>query len=142
MTEPDVEAVDAKKEDERARRTEHRPGGRRRGLLAPALANLAIGLPAIIPLYLTYWLLTDYLPSNCDAFAADPALSNCDYHTLEDAPLLMFLLAVTGALLLMVLVMVNVLAPRSREDDNPRRWLAMTTLIPVPFLVLLCLAKA
>ena len=132
MTESVREVVEAE-EDER---------GRRHSLLAPALTNLALGVPAIIPLYLTYWLLTDYLPSDCDAFAARPELSNCDYHTLEDAPLLMFLLAATGTMLLAALVVVNVLRPLRRADDSPRRWLATATLILVPFLVLLCLAKA
>ncbi|KMS72496.1 hypothetical protein ACM01_22920 [Streptomyces viridochromogenes] len=110
-------------------------------MLAPALANLAIGVPAIIPLYLTYWLLTDYLPSPCDAFAPDPELSNCDYHTLDHAPVMMFLLTVTGAILLLALLTVDILGPRRRADARPGRWLAMATLIPAPFLVLLCLAK-
>ncbi|WP_328427413.1 hypothetical protein [Streptomyces sp. NBC_00443] len=116
--------------------------GRRPGLLAPALANVGLGLPAIIPLYLTYWLLTDYLPSPCDAFAPDPARSNCDYHTLDHAPMMMFLLAVTGTMLLLALLMVDVLGPRRRGEDRPGRWLAAATLVPVPFLTLLCLAKA
>ncbi len=128
------EAAEAGREDER--------GCRRPGLLAPALANLALGVPAIIPLCLTYWLLTDYLPSSCDAFAPTPELSNCDYHTLDHAPVMMFLLAVTGTILLLALLRVDVLGPRRRADARPGRWLAMAALIPVPFLVLLCLAKA
>ncbi|MET9969704.1 hypothetical protein ABZZ80_28205 [Streptomyces sp. NPDC006356] len=122
-------------------RSKDERGRRRPGLLAPALANLAIGVPAIIPLYLGYWLLTDYLPSTCDAFATRPDMSNCDYHTLDHAPVMMFLLAVTGALLLLALLTVNVLGPRRRADARPGRWPAMATLVPVPFLVLLCLAK-
>ncbi|MCL8012764.1 hypothetical protein [Streptomyces sp. AS02] len=128
------EAAEATKEEGDER-------GLRPGLLAPALANLAIGVPAIIPLYLTYWLLTDYLPSPCDAFAPDPALSNCDYHTLDHAPVMMFLLALTGVLLLLALLAVDVLGPRRRREDRPGRWLAAAVLIPVPFLVLLCLAR-
>jgi hypothetical protein len=131
-------AAETTSEDERGR-------GHRPSLLAPALANLAMGLPAIIPLYLTYWLLTKYLPSDCDAFATGQELremSNCDYHTLDHAPVMMFLLAVTGAMLLLMLLRVNVLGPRRRGEDRPGRWLAAATLIPVPFLVLLCLAKA
>ncbi|WP_128428738.1 hypothetical protein [Streptomyces cyaneus] len=137
MAEPVVEAaepvVEAEEEAER---------GRRQGLLAPALANLALGVPAIIPLYLTYWLLTEYVPLSCDAFATRPDMSNCDYHTLDHAPVMMFLLAVTGTLLLILLLTVDVLGPRRRGDARPGRWLAMATLIPVPFMVLLCLAKA
>ncbi|KUO01994.1 hypothetical protein AQJ67_22655 [Streptomyces caeruleatus] len=110
--------------------------------MAPALANLAIGLPAIIPLYSAYWLLTNYLPSTCDAFAPRPDTSNCDYHTLDHAPVMMSLLAVTGAILLLAVLTVDVLGPRRRADDRPGRWLATAALIPVPFLLLLCLAKA
>ncbi|MER5937979.1 hypothetical protein ABT121_11730 [Streptomyces sp. NPDC001928] len=125
--------MEATEDDERGRR--------RPGLLAPALANLALGVPAIVPLYLTYWLLTDYLPSDCDAFASTPQLSNCDYHTLDHAPVLMFLLALTGLMLLLTLLAVDVLGPRRRAEPRPGRWLAMATLVPVPFVVLLCLAK-
>ncbi|MDO0914663.1 hypothetical protein QQM39_28685 [Streptomyces sp. DT2A-34] len=137
MTRPVVE-VNADDEDERGRRH----GLLRHGLLAPALANLALGVPAILPLYLTYWLWTEYAPLSCDAFATRPDMSNCDYHTLDHAPVMMFLLALTGALLLILLLAVDVLGPRARGDARPGRWLAMATLIPVPFLVLLCLAKA
>ncbi|MGI5375725.1 hypothetical protein ACQEV2_16030 [Streptomyces sp. CA-251387] len=133
MAEP---VVEAEEEDERGHRA-----GRRHGPLAPALANLALGVPAIIPFYLTYWLLTKYLPSSCDAFVTKPDMSNCDYHTLDHAPVIMFLLALTGAMLLTALVAVNILGPL-RRDDSPRRWLPMTTLVPLPFMILLCLAKA
>lgn len=137
VTKADAEAT---KEEGDATKVEGDERGRRPGLLAPVLANLALGVPAIIPLYLTYWLLTDYLPSPCDAFAPDPELSNCDYHTLDHAPVMMFLLVLTGVMLLLVLLAVDVLGPRSRREDRPGRWLATATLIPVPFLVLLCLA--
>lgn len=121
-------------------RSEDERGRRRPGLVAPAPANLAIGVPAIIPLYLTYRLLTDYLPSTCDAFATRPGMSNCDHHTLDQAPVMMFLPAITGALLLLALLTVDVLGPRRRADARPGRRPAMATLVPVPFLVLLCLA--
>ncbi|MFF5479865.1 hypothetical protein ACFY5C_21335 [Streptomyces sp. NPDC012935] len=129
-------------EDERGRPPR---AGRRFGLPAPALANLALGVPAIIPLHLTYWLLTEYLPSDCDAFATGPELremSNCDYHTLDHAPVMMFLLAVTGVMLLIALLAVNVRGPRRRKDARPARWPAMAPLITIPFLVLLYMAKA
>ncbi|WP_369169639.1 hypothetical protein AB5J49_17930 [Streptomyces sp. R28] len=99
-------------------------------------------MPATIPLYLAYRLWTEYAPLSCDAFATRPDMSNCDHHTLDHAPVMMFLLTVTGALLLILLLAVDVLGPRRRGDARPGRWLTMTTLIPVPFLVLLCLAKA
>ncbi|MFG2554975.1 hypothetical protein [Streptomyces sp. NPDC048581] len=126
-------------EDERGRRPE-----RRRGLLTPALANLALGVPAIIPLYATYWLLTDYLPMDCRDITdmARPDVRNCNFHTLDHAGPMMFLLALTGALLLMLVVAVDILRPRTRDGDGPGRWLATAVLIPVPFLVLLCLARA
>ncbi|MFD8044204.1 hypothetical protein ACFV5E_12280 [Streptomyces chartreusis] len=133
-----TKAARTKETDERGRRTGHGM----RALLTPALANLAIGVPAVIPLHLTYWLLTEYLPSDCDSFAPDPALSNCDYHTLDHAPVVMVLLALTGTLLLLTALAVNVLGPRRRSEKHPGRWLAMATLIPVPFVTLLCLAKS
>lgn len=140
MTKAAAAATKEEKKQEKKDKGDER--GRRPGLLAPALANLALGVPAIIPLYLTYWLLTDYLPSPCDAFAPDPRLSNCDYHTLDHAPVMMFLLALTGVALLLALLAMDVLGPRRRREDRPGRWLATAALIPVPFLVLLCLAKA
>ncbi|GHH24241.1 hypothetical protein [Streptomyces lanatus] len=121
------------KAEDRGPRTAHG-----RALLAPALANLAIGIPAIIPLYLTYWLLTRYAPSDCEAFApTPPSATNCDYHTLDHAPVVMFLLALTGAVLVLLALRVNV-RPHGRGST---RWLAMTPLILVPFLTLLCLAR-
>ncbi|WP_208607482.1 hypothetical protein [Streptomyces curacoi] len=118
--------------------------GRRRGLLVPALVNLALGVPAIIPLYLTYWLLTEYLPMDCRDIRdmARPDVQNCNFHTLDHAGPVMFALALTGALLLMLVVMVDVLRPRTRPDDGPGRWLATAALIPVPFATLLYLAQA
>lgn len=35
------------------------------GLVIPSLVNLALGVPAAIPFYATYWLLTEYLPMDC-----------------------------------------------------------------------------
>ncbi|MFI6011408.1 hypothetical protein ACIBAG_21755 [Streptomyces sp. NPDC051243] len=101
-------------------------------------------MPAIIPSYLAYWLLTKYLPMDCRDIKdmARPDVRNCDFHTLDHAGPVMFLLALTGSLLLALVVAVDVLRPLARDDDRPARWLAMATLIPVPFLVLLCLAKA
>lgn len=113
-----------------------------RALLAPALANLAVGVPAIIPLHLTYWLLTDYIPSGCDALAPDPARSTCDYHTLDHAPVMLFLLTLTGTMLLLTLLTVNVLGPRRRAEERPGRWPAAAPLVAAPFLVLLCLTKS
>ncbi|WP_218137792.1 hypothetical protein [Streptomyces sp. cf386] len=120
----------------------HRPE-RRRGLLTPALANLALGVPAIIPLYATYWLLTEYLPMDCRDITdmARPDVRNCNFHTLDHAGPMMFLLALTGVALLLALLAVDVLGPRRRREDRPGRWLATAALIPVPFLMLLILAK-
>jgi hypothetical protein len=113
-------------------------------LVIPGLVNLALGVPAVIPLYVTYWLLTEYLPMDCRDIGdmARPDVRNCNFHTLDHAGPMMFLLALTAALLLALVVRVDVLRPRARDDERPGRWLAAAVLIPVPFLVLLYLAKA
>ncbi len=102
------------------------------GLLVPGLVNLALGVPAMIPLHLARWLLTEYLPMDCHSSddLTRPGLTNCDYHTLDHAYPVMFLLAVTGLFMLALILVVDVLRPRQRGT-----WLGMAVLIPVPFAV-------
>lgn len=125
-------------------RTGAQDGPRRRvrgGLRLPATVNLALGVPAMIPLYFAWWLLSEYLPMDCRTTEdlARPGLADCDYHTLDHAPVMMFLLAVTGLLMLLLVLVVDVLLPL-RRDDRLRPWLGTALLIPVPFTVLLALA--
>jgi hypothetical protein len=118
-------------------------GGRARGgLWAPGLANLALGVPAMLPLYLAWWLWTEYLPMDCrsPADVSKPGLTNCYYPTLDHAPVVMFLLAVTAVPLLVLVLVVDVLLPLRREGRRLGTWLGMAVLIPIPFAVCLGLA--
>ncbi|NLU69578.1 hypothetical protein HCC30_20305 [Streptomyces sp. HNM0574] len=102
--------------------------------------NLLLGVPAVVPLSLAWWLATEYLPMDCRSVAdlSDPGLAHCNYTTLDHAPVMMFLLAVTGLLMLWLILAVNVFRPR--RLGRPRgAWLGGTLLIPVPFAVLLLL---
>ncbi|MFI9718606.1 hypothetical protein ACIHFE_02975 [Streptomyces sp. NPDC052396] len=109
------------------------------GLWAPALANLALGVPALPPLYLAWWLLTEYLPMDCRSVADLPGAANCDYTTLDHAPVMMFLLAVTGLPMLALVYLVDVHLP-PRRGRRPGVWLGAAALIPAPFATALALA--
>ncbi|NJP98280.1 hypothetical protein HCN51_54185 [Nonomuraea sp. FMUSA5-5] len=115
--------------------------GRKAGPWPPVAANLGLGIPAIVPLYLAWWLLTEYLPMDCRSVAdlAEPGLANCGYHTLDHAPIVMLALAVTGLLGLAAVVAVDVVLPL-RHGLRLSWWLGATVLIPVPFLVGLALS--
>ncbi|MFE4646607.1 hypothetical protein [Streptomyces sp. NPDC056730] len=113
----------------------------RGGLWAPGLVNLALGVAAIVPLYLLWWLLTKYLPMDCRQVedVVEPGVINCNYTTLDHAWVIMFLLAVTGLFMLALVLLVDVLLPR-RRGRRTGVWLAAAVLIPVPFMVCLALA--
>ncbi|WP_344025475.1 hypothetical protein [Streptomyces luteireticuli] len=102
--------------------------------------NLALGVPAIVPFSLAWWLLAEYLPMDCKTTddLARPGLTNCNYTTLDHAGVVMFLLAVTGVLMLALVIVVNVLRPRRRGQHLATR-LGTAVFIPVPFAVLLSL---
>ncbi|PZG20945.1 hypothetical protein [Nonomuraea aridisoli] len=98
-------------------------------------------MPAIIPLYLAWWLLTEYMPMDCKSTEdlAKPDLVNCDYTTLDHSPVVMYLLAVTSVFTLALVVAVDVFLPLGR-GQRLAAWLGTATLIPLPFVVLLVLS--
>ncbi|MBE3008185.1 hypothetical protein IL992_03135 [Microbispora sp. NEAU-D428] len=105
------------------------------------MVNLGLGVPAIVPLYLAWWLLTEYMPMDCKSTEdlAKPNLTNCNYTTLDHASVVMLLLAATGVLMLALVVVIDVVFPL----ETGRRlaaWAGAAVLIPVPFA--LCLALA
>ncbi|GII56290.1 hypothetical protein Pth03_46790 [Planotetraspora thailandica] len=116
-------------------------GRARGGLAGPALVNLALGVPAIVPLYLGRWLLAEYMPMDCRSVEdlAKPGLTNCNYTTLDHASIVMFLLVVTGLFTLALVVVIDVALPFGR-GRRLAAWLGTAVLIPVPFAVLLALA--
>ncbi|MFF9868293.1 hypothetical protein ACF1G0_23320 [Streptomyces sp. NPDC013953] len=113
----------------------------RGGLLLPVTVNLALGVPATIPLYCAWWLMSEYLPMDCRTTEdmARPGLTDCNHHTLDHAFPVMVLLAVTGLLMLLLILVVDVLRPLGR-GDRLRTWLGTALLIPVPFAALMVLA--
>ncbi|MFD7474055.1 hypothetical protein ACFV8Z_18245 [Streptomyces sp. NPDC059837] len=110
------------------------------GVVVPGLVNLALGVPAIVPLHLAWWLLTEYLPMDCRTpqDAVRPGLANCNFTTLDHAGVVMFFLAVTGVFMLALVFAVDVILPLRRRR-RLKAWLATAVLIPVPFAVCLAL---
>ncbi|MER6577948.1 hypothetical protein [Nonomuraea sp. NPDC001023] len=108
--------------------------------MGSALVNLALGVPATLPLALAHWLLTEYLPMDCGSTEdlAKPVLVNCNYTTLDHASIVMFLLAVTGVVILASVVVVDVILPVRRGLGLAAR-LGTAVLIPLPFAVCLAL---
>ncbi|WP_211768520.1 glycosyl hydrolase [Kutzneria sp. CA-103260] len=109
-------------------------------LWLPALVNLGLGVLAMAPLHLARWLVVNYLPMDCKSVedVARRDLVNCDYTTLDHAGVVMFAAVVTGALLLVLALTIDVLLPL-RRGRRLGAWLGMALLIPVPFVVWLCL---
>lgn len=92
-----------------------------------------------MPLYLAWWALTEYLPMDCHSTAdlAGPDLRNCDFHTLDHSAAMLFLLVVTGVLLVGAVFVVDAVLPsRARRGT----WLRSAALVPVPFALLLAFA--
>ncbi|GGN72928.1 hypothetical protein GCM10011579_050530 [Streptomyces albiflavescens] len=99
-----------------------------RGLWAPALANLLIGLVAIVPGLCLRWLLTKYPSVDCGGGIG------CDKESPDNA-----LGMITGAVLgcgfvLGMVLVVDILMPR-QEGHSVGPWLGMALLIPAPFVV-------
>lgn len=108
----------------------------RSGPWGAALANLGLGVPAMVPLYLAWWLLTEYMPMDCAL--AKP--TNCNYYTLDHAFIITVLLAVTGLLTLTQVIVIDVALPLWHRR-RLAAWLGAAVLIPVPFVVCLALAS-
>lgn len=108
----------------------------------PVVVNLALGVPAILPLYCAWWLVTKWVPMDCESIgeAVSPGFDgSCSYTTLDHGPVMMLLLVVTALPVLLLLVLLDVVWPLAREHRlGP--WLAATALVLVPFDVLWGLA--
>ncbi|MGP3690245.1 hypothetical protein ACTVZO_37060 [Streptomyces sp. IBSNAI002] len=101
---------------------------RGRHLWAPGLANLLIGVVAVIPGLCIRWLTTQYPSVDCGGGVG------CDKEASETATVVSYGAVLSGLLVLGMVLVVDVLIPR-QEGGQPRRWLAMAVLIPVPFVV-------
>ncbi|MFJ6853054.1 hypothetical protein ACIQM3_21445 [Streptomyces sp. NPDC091271] len=63
-----------------------------------------------------------------------PGHADCEYTTLDHAGPAMFMLAVSGLFMLVLILMVDVVLPL-RRGDRPGRWLGTAVLILAPFTV-------
>ena len=104
-------------------------------------ANLVMGLPAIVPLHSARWLVTEYAPMDCQSVGEtfEPGYTgSCDYHVLDHAPVIWFLLLLSLAFVLFLVLLVDVLLPRWCGWPL-RRWSLAALLVPVPYGLLLSL---
>ncbi|MDR3080448.1 MAG: hypothetical protein LBV60_05890 [Streptomyces sp.] len=107
-------------------------GGRDNGTAgswwAPVVANLLIGVAAIVPGMCIQWLLTGHELAHCAGELGCTAQP-------PDHPLGMTLGAVLGgAFVVGMVLVVDVLIPW-QEGRPLHLWLGMTTLVPAPFVV-------
>ncbi|MFD9407085.1 hypothetical protein ACFWBN_08685 [Streptomyces sp. NPDC059989] len=105
--------------------------GRGRGvrwLWAPALANLLIGVVAIIPGLCIRWLTTEYPLVDCGRGIG------CDKEASETATVMTYGAVLSGLFVLGMVLVVDVLIPR-QEGGRLHQWLGMAVLVPVPFAV-------
>ncbi|WP_329306470.1 hypothetical protein OG322_13790 [Streptomyces sp. NBC_01260] len=114
-----------------------RAGG---GPWAAAGANLAIGLCAIVPAVCIRWFITQYLPMDCTPTGTSVNSTGCDRDTYEDEPFYLFCAAISGLVVLAMILVVDVLMPR-QERWRMGIWLGMVPLVPVPFLAGLALGR-
>ncbi|MEU2427952.1 hypothetical protein ABZ611_00260 [Streptomyces sp. NPDC007861] len=109
--------------------------GPRRPPWVSGLVNLLVGVPAIVPLYCAQWLLTKYLPMDCRDAGDIAVATNCDYHTLDHGGPVMVALALSGAFVLALMVLVNGALPLALGRPL-RTWLGSAALIVVPYAAL------
>ncbi|MGW6985154.1 hypothetical protein ACWGE1_37820 [Streptomyces sp. NPDC054932] len=105
--------------------------GRGRGgrhLWAPGLANLLIGVVAIIPGLCIRWLTMEYPSVDCGGGIG------CDKEASETATVMTYGAVLSGLFVLGMVLVVDVLIPR-QEGLRLHRWLGMAVLVPVPFVV-------
>ncbi|MFE0106933.1 hypothetical protein [Streptomyces sp. NPDC059009] len=112
-------------------------GGRRPSAHVWALAaNALIGIPAMVPLHSALWLLNRrWSEGNSLAEASSTIIEVCS-GDCQATDLAWLALAVTGALVLLLVLVVDLIVPLQR--DRPLGpWVKATLLIPVPYLIAL-----
>lgn len=105
---------------------------------APVVANLVMGLFAVVPIYCAYWLATRLAPMDCrdisDMYETPPP-TNCDFHVLDHYPIFQAGLLLTGTILLVLILLIDVFLPLVTKR-NPLAWLVWTPLIAIPYALL------
>ncbi|MFI0240175.1 hypothetical protein [Streptomyces sp. NPDC016845] len=105
---------------------------------APVLVNLLLGLPALAPLGCAWWLLSEWLPMDCRSVEESYApgfTGSCNYETLDNGPVLMGLGAVSGLVVLALVVLANRGFAR-RADIGRSVWTRAVPFVLLPFAVL------
>ncbi|GAA3798285.1 hypothetical protein [Streptomyces chiangmaiensis] len=95
---------------------------------APAVANLLIGLAAILPGVCLRWLLTRYAVISCTGGFG------CTRGSTDQAVGMTLGAVLGGAFVLGMILVVDVLMPW-QEGRPLNLWLGMTTLVPAPFAI-------
>ena len=109
----------------------------------PVVVNLVLGVLAVVPLYCAYWLLTEYVPMDCESIdeASAPGFTgDCFYPTLDHAGPVTAVLAVTGLPVLALPAVVDVQRPLAR-GQRLGPWLGSAALVFVPFGALWAVAR-
>ncbi len=107
-------------------------GGRKKGTAgswwAPAVANLLIGLAAIVPGVCVRWLLTRYALLQCAGGFG------CAKESPDNTVGMALGAVLGGGFVLGMVLVVDVLMPW-QEGRPVHLWLRMTTLVPAPFAI-------
>lgn len=108
-------------------------GGREKGTVgswwAPAVANLVIGMVAIVPGVCVRWLLTRWALIHCAAGGF-----GCAKESPDNVVGMMLGALLGGGFVLGMVLVVDVLMPW-QEGRPLHLWLGMTTLVPAPFAI-------
>ena len=97
------------------------------GAWAPILANLLLGLLAVVPLWCLHWLLVEYPSVDCGGSIG------CDKEAGQNALGAAVGAVVSGAIVLGLLLVVDVLMPR-QERWPVHPWLGAAVLMPLPYV--------
>ncbi|MEV5613834.1 hypothetical protein [Streptomyces sp. NPDC052225] len=110
--------------------------GPARTWIPPLAANLALGIPALVPLYSVHWLLTEWFGTDCARFD-EVSAPDCDYHTLDHGPVMIGLAVVSGLLMTAFVILANRGLTGRRSAGVCLR---TVPLVLLPFAVLWALA--
>lgn len=80
---------------------------------APLLVNVLIGIPMTVVVLCARWYAAHGHCDHDDLELRD--LDGCSYDQIENSPLVLGALAVTGLLVLLLILIADVLRPRSRR---------------------------
>ncbi|MFJ3939346.1 hypothetical protein ACIPYR_17935 [Streptomyces parvus] len=104
----------------------------RRHRITPLWVNLALGIPAVLPLHSAWLLLTEYRPCAWNTSGYSSACG--DANMIEAAGWHRASVLLIGGLGLLLVLAVDVLFPAS-TGRRLRHWLTAALALPVPYLL-------